>query len=61
MVWIEFGGNNMDLSTNLKKVGNQIQILNDDGSMKGHFSKLSNFISVNTKNDFFDGTCKEIK
>ncbi len=61
MIQVEIPGKFLDSSTNIKEVGDQIQIFDYQKRMKGYFSKLSKFISINTFSDFFDGTCKEIK
>ena len=41
----------------IKDIGTQLQILNEDSSIVGAFSKLSGKVSIQTIDGFFDGTC----
>ena len=47
----------IEYHSKIKDIGTKIQILNDDFSAVGQFSKLSGTISIQTIDGFFDGTC----
>ncbi len=61
MLWIEIPGKDMDVVTDIKEVGNLLQLYGYSNEMKGYFSTLSKFISIKLSGDFYDGQCKEIK
>ncbi len=61
MLWIELPGKDMDVVTDIKEVGNLLQLYGYNKDFKGHFSTLSKFISLKISSDFYDGQCKEIK
>lgn len=61
MIWVEIPGKDFISSTNLDKDSNQIRIFSGDKQLMGIFSPLSNFLSIKTFDDFYDGQCKEIK
>lgn len=61
MMWIEVPNKTVDVSTELREVGNLIQLLGFKNELKGMFSPLSKSISIKIDDDFFDGSCKEIK
>ncbi len=61
MLWIEIPGKDMDVITDIKEVGNLLQLYGYSNEMKGYFSTLSKFISIKLSGDFYDGQCKEIK
>ena len=61
MMWIEVPNKTVDVSTELREVGNLIQLLGFKKELKGIFSPLSKSISVKIDDDFYDGSCKEIK
>lgn len=61
MLWIEIPGKDSDVVTEIKEVGNLLQLYGYNKEMKGHFSTLSKFISIRISGDFYDGQCKEIK
>lgn len=60
-IWVELPGKNLDVSTDLNSNENQIFIFDYKKELKGIFSPLSKHISIKITNEFYDGSCKEIK
>ncbi len=61
MLWVEIPGKDMDVVTDIKEVGNLLQLYGYSNEMKSFFSTLSKFISIKLSGDFYEVQCKEIK
>lgn len=64
-LWVEVPGQTIEYFNYIRKIGDQLQILDDNlrGSkeMRGNFSALSKYLSIKVAGvGFFDGSCKRI-
>ena len=52
----------LGLFKDVDRMGDHVYFYDDDGSLKGHFSTTSNFISLYlSKGNIYEGTCTQTK
>lgn len=59
-LWVEIPSEAVEYFSDVREVGDQLQVFDSGGAIKGNFSTLSHVLAIQTSLGFFDGKCRVI-
>src|SRR5690606_22595884 len=59
-LWLEIPSEAVEYFSDVREVGDQLQVFDSSESIKGNFSTLSHVLAIQTSRGFFDGKCRVI-